>query len=245
MRPGNVYAVAKYIILSSRAWIYAALGFTLMFPILWLLLLKMVGNPIYVEYFIVGTVVNTSFGIPFIGASQDISMFKRETIYSMLFANGADHFDIALGYIIQVVALSTPSIVALLALAVIMMGIRYGVIQITLAVAAAILISLASALLGYALGVGVRNYRVVNQVSQIVPWPLLLLAPVYYPITILPTTLRYVALILPTTYMAFTVEGALNLNLSTLAMGLLGILAYSSASVLITRYAIARGEVNG
>ncbi len=72
-------------------------------------------------------------------------------------------------------------------------------------------------------------------------WP-----PVYYPITILPTTLRYVALILPTTYMAFTVEGALNLNLSTLAMGLLGgILAYSSASVLITRYAIARGEVNG
>ncbi len=174
MRPGNVYAVAKYIILSSRAWIYAALGFTLMFPILWLLLLKMVGNPIYVEYFIVGTVVNTSFGIPFIGASQDISMFKRETIYSMLFANGADHFDIALGYIIQVVALSTPSIVALLALAVIMMGgIRYGgVIQITLAVAAAILISLASALLGYALGVGgVRNYRVVNQVSQIVPWP--------------------------------------------------------------------------
>ena len=245
MRLGNVYAVAKYIILSSRAWIYASLGFTLMFPVLWLLLLKIVGNPTYMEYFIVGTVVNTSFTIPFIGTSQDISTFKRETIYSMLFANGADHSDIALGYIMQVVALSMPSIAVLLALAVAMMGIEYGAIQIALALAVAILISLASALLGYALGIGIRNYRIVNQVSQIVPWPLLLLAPVYYPITILPTILRHIALILPTTYMALTVEGALNLNPAALAVGLVGILAYSSASVLITRYAVVRGEVNG
>ncbi|WP_243675796.1 hypothetical protein [Vulcanisaeta distributa] len=51
----------------------------------------------------------------------------------------------------------------------------------------AIAVSLASALLGYALGIGVRNYRVVNQASQVIPWPpLLLLAPVYYPITVLP-----------------------------------------------------------
>ncbi len=101
------------------------------------------------------------------------------------------------------------------------MGIRYGVTQIALVLAVAIFISLASALLGYALGIGVRNYRAVNQVSQIVPLPLLL-APVYYPITVLPAMLRHIALILPITYMALTVEGDLNLNLATLTKGTTG-----------------------
>lgn len=95
MRLSNVYTVAKYMILSNRAWIYVFLGLTLMFPILWLLLLRIVGNPAYMDYFITGTVVNTSFVIPFIATAQDISSFRRETIYSLMFANGADHWDIA------------------------------------------------------------------------------------------------------------------------------------------------------
>ncbi|WP_243666330.1 ABC transporter permease [Vulcanisaeta sp. JCM 16159] len=216
-----------------------------MFPILWLVLLRIVGNPAYMGYFIIGTVVNTSFVIPFVATAQDISSFKRETIYSLMFANGADHWDIALGYILQLMFLSIPSVVALLVLAIFIVGESYGIIEIVLTIVVAIAISLASALLGYALGIGIRNYRVVNQVSQVVPWPLLLLAPVYYPITVLPPVLRYASLALPTTYMALAIDGSLSLNLNELLVGLAGIFVYSLASILIVRYAIVRGEVNG
>ena len=246
MRLSNVITIAKYILLSSRAWIYTALGFTLMFPVLWLVLLRIVGNPHYVDYFIVGTVVNTSFLIPFIGTAQDMAYFRRgSSIYSLLYSNGADHWDIAIGYIIQGMIYSVPSIIALLLFSMLIMGTYYGALQLAITVAVAMLIALSSALLGYALGVGVRNYRVVNQVSQVIPWPLLLLAPVYYPITVLPTALRYVSLALPTTYMAFAINGALVLDFNELFIGLLGVFVYSLASILIARRAIIRGEVNG
>ncbi|WP_243675795.1 hypothetical protein [Vulcanisaeta distributa] len=57
--------------------------------------------------------------------------------------------------------------------------------------------------------------------------------------------LRYVSLALPTTYMALAINGSLNLNLNELLVGLGGIFVYSLASILIVRYAIVRGEVNG
>ncbi|ABW02383.1 ABC-2 type transporter [Caldivirga maquilingensis IC-167] len=246
VRLSNIYTVTKYIMLSSRHWIYASLAFTLMFPILWLILLRVVGNPQYMGYFIVGTVVNTSFLVPFLGTSQDIAYFRRgSAIYALLFSNGADHWDIALGYITQLIALNLPSVVSLLILSTLIIGTSYGVVQVLATVATAVFISLSSALLGYALAMGIRNYRIVNQAAQVIPWPLLLLAPVYYPITILPPVLRYVSLALPTTYMALAINGSLSLNSMELIKGLLGLLAYSSASILIARYAVIRGEVNG
>ena len=246
MRLSKTYTVAKYIILSSRNWIYVGLGFTLMFPILWLTLLKIVGNPQYMSYFIAGTVVNTSFLIPFLGTSQDLAYFRRgSAIYTILFSNGADHWDIALGYITQLIVLNLPSIVSLLIISILIIGVSYGLVQVLATIATAVFISLSSALLGYALAMGVKNYRIVNQASQVIPWPLLLLAPVYYPITILPPALRYVSLALPTTYMALAINGSLSLNQVELIRGLLGLLVYSSASILIARYAVIRGEVNG
>ncbi len=246
MRLSNVVTITRYVLLSSRHWVYVSLGFTLMFPILWLILLRAVGNPRYMDYFVVGTVVNTSFLIPFLGTSQDMAYFKRESsIYTLLYSNGADHWEIALGYILQLIVLNTPSIVALLFLSVLIMGLSYGIVQIVVTIVTAVLISLSSALLGYALGISVKNYRVVNQIAQIIPWPLLLLAPVYYPITILPPVLRYVSLALPTTYMALAINGSLGLNLGDLSRGLAGMFVYSLASILIARYAIVRGEVNG
>ena len=246
MRLGNIIIIAKYLLLSSRGWIYVSLGFMLMFPVLWLILLRIVGNPQYMNYFIVGTVVNSSFLVPFIGAAQDMAYFRRgSSIYTLLYSNGADHWDIAIGYIIHGMIYSVPSIIALFLSSILIMGMSYGITQLTITVAVASLIALSSALLGYALAMGIKNYRVVQQLSQIIPWPLILLAPVYYPITILPTALRYVSLALPTTYMAFAINGALGLDLNELFIGLLGVFAYSLASILITKHAIVRGEVSG
>ncbi len=246
MKLSNAYTIAKYIMLSSRHWIYVSVGFTLIFPALWLTLLRIIGNPQYMGYFIVGTVVNTSFLIPFIGTSQDIAYFRRSSaIYTLMFSNGAGHWDIALGYITQLIILNLPSIVSLLILSILITNAAYRAVQVLATVAVAVFISLSSALLGYALGMGIKNYRIVNQVAQIIPWPLLLLAPVYYPITVLPPVLRYISLTLPTTYMALAINGSLSLNASELVRGILGLLAYSSASILIARYAVIRGEVNG
>jgi len=246
MRLSRAMVISKYILLSSRSWVYAGVGFTLIFPVLWLTLLRIVGNPQYLQYFMVGTVVNTSFLIPFIGTAQDMAYIRRgSTIYTVLFSNGADHWDIALGYITQTLLLTLPSIASLLLLSMAILGVRYGVAQIMTTLVTALVIALSSSLLGYALGIGVRNYRITNQVSQVIPWPLLLLAPVYYPITILPQAIRLVSLVLPTTYMALAIHGSLVLNPMELIRGLLGLLVYSSASILIARHAVIRGEVNG
>jgi ABC-2 type transport system permease protein len=45
--------------------------------------------------------------------------------------------------------------------------------------------------------------------------------------------------------MALAIHGSLVLNPVELIRGLLGLLVYSSASILIARYAVIRGEVNG
>jgi ABC-2 type transport system permease protein len=246
MKLGNAYTIAKYIMLSSRHWIYASIGLTLVFPALWLTLLRIIGNPQYMNYFIVGTVVNTSFLIPFIGTSQDLAYFRRvSAVYTLMFSNGAGHWDIVLGYIAQLITLNLSSIVSLLILSILMMNASYDIVQVLATIAMAVFISLSSALLGYALAMGIRNYRIVNQASQVIPWPLLLLAPVYYPIAVLPPVLRYISLALPTTYMALAINGSLSLSAAELLRGLVGLLVYSSASILIARYAIIRGEVNG
>jgi len=246
MRLGRAMVISKYLLLSSRSWVYAAVSFTLIYPILWLVLLRVVGNPQYLQYFVVGTVVNTSFLIPFIGAAQDMAHLRRaSTRYTVLYSNGADHWDIALGYVVHMLLFTLPSIASTLLLLMAILGVHYSVVQVVVTLMTALVIVLSSSLLGYALGIGVKNYRITNQVSQVITWPLLLLAPVYYPITILPQALRLVSLALPTTYMALAIHGSLALNPMELFMGLLGLLVYSSASILIARYAIIRGEVSG
>ena len=246
MRLGRAMVISKYLLLSSRSWVYAAVSFTLIYPILWLVLLRVVGNPQYLQYFVVGTVVNTSFLIPFIGAAQEMAHLRRaSTRYTVLFSNGADHWDIALGYVVYMLLFTLPSIASTLLLLMVILGVHYSVVQVVVTLMTALVIVLSSSLLGYALGIGVKNYRITDQVSQVITWPLLLLAPVYYPITILPQALRLVSLALPTTYMALAIHGSLVLNPVELFRGLLGLLVYSSASILIARYAIIRGEVSG
>jgi len=246
MRLSRAMVISKYILLSSRSWVYVGVTASLIYPILWLVLLRVVGNPQYLQYFVVGTVVNTSFLIPFIGAAQDMAHLRRaSTRYTVLYSNGADHWDIALGYVVHMLLFTLPSIASTLLLLMAILGVHYSVVQVVVTLMTALVIVLSSSLLGYALGIGVKNYRITNQVSQVITWPLLLLAPVYYPITILPQALRLVSLALPTTYMALAIHGSLVLNPVELFRGLLGLLVYSSASILIARYAIIRGEVNG
>lgn len=246
MRPGNAVTIFKYMMRSSRGWVYAALGFTLLFPVLWLVLLRVVGNPSYMNYFITGTVVNTSFLTPFIASSQDIAYMRHGSrVYSLLFSNGAGHWDIALGYVMQVMPFILPSVASIMLFSIALMRATYGITQVAVTILVAAVISVSSAILGYALGISIRNFRVVNQLSQVVPWPLMLLAPVYYPISILPPILRLISLALPTTYMALAINGSLSMDTSELVRGLLGLLVYSSASIIIARYAIAKGEVNG
>jgi ABC-2 type transport system permease protein len=118
------------------------------------------------------------------------------------------------------------------------LGVRYGVAQIMTTLATALVIALSSSLLGYALGIGVRNYRITNQVSQVISWPLLLLAPVYYLITILPQALRLVSLALPTTYMALAIHGSLVLNPAELfrAVSVFIIICGCSCSLVIKSF---------
>ena len=246
MRLGRAMVISKYLLLSSRGWVYVGVTASLIYPILWLVLLRVVGNPQYLQYFVVGTVVNTSFLIPFIGTAQDMAHLRRaSTRYTVLYSNGADHWDIALGYVVHMLLFTLPSIVSTLLLLMAILGVHYSVVQVVVTLMTALVIVLTSSLLGYALGIGVKNYRITDQVSQVITWPLLLLAPVYYPITILPQALRLVSLALPTTYMALAIHGSLVLNPVELFRGLLGLLVYSSASILIARYAIIRGEVSG
>jgi len=213
MRLGRAMVISKYLLLSSRSWVYAAVSFTLIYPILWLVLLRVVGNPQYLQYFMVGTVVNTSFLTPFVATAQDMAHLRRaSTRYTVLFSNGADHWDIALGYVVYMLLFTLPSIASTLLLLMVILGVHYSVVQVVVTLMTALVIVLSSSLLGYALGIGVKNYRITDQVSQVIPWPLLLLAPVYYPITILPQALRLVSLALPTTYMALAIHGSLVLN---------------------------------
>ncbi|MGK0550062.1 MAG: ABC transporter permease [Pyrobaculum sp.] len=246
MRWGKVLTITEYMIVMGRRWAYVAIGITLIFPVLWLVLLKVVGNPQYVNYFIVGTVVNASFLVPFIGTTQDMGYFKRaSSIYTMLSSNGADDLDIAIGYLLHTAILNTPVIIALLSASIVIMGASFGVVEILAATGAALLISLISALLGYSLGISIRNYRISNQLSQIVPWPLLLLAPVYYPASVLPEALRYISMAMPTTYMALAVNGVLNLDLHQAATGLAGLSIYAFISIAIAKYAMHRSERYG
>ena len=246
MRLRRAIVITEFMVLMSRRWAYVAVGFTLMFPVLWLALLKVVGNPQFAGYFIVGTVVNASFLVPFIGATQDMAYFKRaSSIYSLLFSNGADDVEIALGYLLHVTILSAPVVAVLLLASIFIMGMPYSVAEIATATGVALLISLASAILGYSLGISIKNYRLSNQLSQIIPWPLLLLAPVYYPASVLPETLRYISMVSPTTYMALAINGALNFKLDELAAGLAGISLYSLSSIALAMWAIRRSKTYG
>jgi len=185
MRLGRAMVISKYLLLSSRGWVYVGVTASLIYPILWLVLLRVVGNPQYLQYFVVGTVVNTSFLIPFIGAAQDMAHLRRaSTRYTVLYSNGADHWDIALGYVVHMLLFTLPSIASTLLLLMAILGVHYSVVQVVVTLMTALVIVLSSSLLGYALGIGVKNYRITNQVSQVITWPLLLLAPVYYPITL-------------------------------------------------------------
>ncbi|ACB40031.1 ABC transporter permease [Pyrobaculum neutrophilum] len=246
MRLGNVLVIAKYMVLATRGWHITLAWFMVPYPLLWLWLLKLVGYPTYVEHFVVGTVLSTAFQMPYVVTAQDVASMKHwSRQYSLLLANGADHLEIALSYLAQSTATTAGASVLLLAASAAVAGVAYGPAQVAAAAGASALISAASCLLGYAQAIGIRNPALSQQMAQIVPLLLILVAPVYYPADLLPEPLRAASHLLPTTYMAYALRGALALNPEEAARGAAGILAYAAASALVTIYAVRREQRHG
>lgn len=238
--------IVKYFMLASRGWAYAGISYSLMFPVLWLFLLGLVGNKDFGVFFLVGSVVSTIFVIPFISSAQEAAYLKYgSTQYSLLFSNGAGHWDIMAGVVATNLIYALPSVPALLYFSSAWLGIRLTPAQFASTSLISIFIGLASAMLGYSMGVGSRNYLAVNQATQVVVWPLLLLAPVYYPESLIPEPLRGLAYLLPTTHMALSIRGVLQLNPAAMWTGFVGLSAYFAAAAAIVIYSIKRGERYG
>lgn len=246
MRLGRALVIAKYMVLASRGWSLVLVWFMVPFPLLWLWILRLVGNSAYVVYFIVGTVISTSFTMSYTVTAQDVAQMKYwSRQYSLLLANGAGHLEIALSYVAQSVAMITGASALLLVLSAALTGASYGPPQILAAAGTSALVSAASTLLGYAHAISIRNVTLSQQMAQVIPWLLLFAAPVYYPAYLMPQPLRLISAVLPTTYMADALRGSLALNAAEIARGAGGLLAYSIASILILIYAIRREERHG
>ncbi|WP_461863783.1 ABC transporter permease [Thermococcus sp.] len=87
-------------------------------------------------------------------------------------------------------------------------------------------------LIAFSVSLYIKNLVHVDAITMILSTALILLPPVYYPLTKLPPILQKIALLVPTTYTAEILRNAL-LNGSGYSIYLIGILIYCSISMIL------------
>jgi ABC-2 type transport system permease protein len=226
-------------LLELRTWGPIVAIFTTLFPIAMILGFGLIGGGVARDgyiYIVSGAAVISLVTIGVMATAQDLGEMQRDGVFQY-YASLPISKAALLGAIVTVRVLTAlPG----LALTLVVGALRYdtpaSVNAATLALLPLTVLSLAG--IGAALGILIRDFRVVAAVSQLTFIVVMFASPVLIPHDSLPGVLQWLSWALPPTYAADGLRRALSANLDARLLADLGILAACAAVSLV---AVARG----
>ena len=123
--------------------------------------------------------------------------FRFQDIYV---ASPVSPVSYAMGLSLSTFIVSIPAVLA--AFLLLLGALPVSVVNLIFAVASTVVLWIAMVLLGFVIGTSIRSVRRANSLPQILGFVLGFLPPVYYPIDVLPPSMRIPALLIPTTHAA-------------------------------------------
>ncbi|BCU66732.1 hypothetical protein HS7_01690 [Sulfolobales archaeon HS-7] len=201
--------IRKFLILleltfrQSKGSIISGLFYLIMFPIGFLVAF---GSAFKDVYIISGTVTMYIFVTAFLITSQTVSFLKYSGQLTLLYTAKIRKWVITLSSVLYELIFNFPVIILLVLLAepIVHTVPNWPLLALTYVIGGGY-----AFVFGLALGTGV-SVRTVNQLSQVFTWIFSFFAPTFFPISLLPPFLRYLALLEPTTMISQELDAVLS-----------------------------------
>jgi ABC-2 type transporter. len=202
----EILALALMFIKEAKAWVLVNIFFLIMFPIAMIFSFRYIiaGDMLY--YLISGTITFQIAITGFVAVPQTIGMDRDRGRLSLMIASGVPAWAYAMTSTLvnNIMAIASGFLIIGIAMLISSLGIR--LISIALLLVALIVGTFQGSMIGLALAAKIRNWRLLNQVSQLLGFGLTFFAPVYFPLSVVPKYLLPLAMLEPTTYIAQAVR---------------------------------------
>lgn len=222
----------------ARTWIAVNLFFMIVFPVAIVASLGYIVSRQDVYYLVSGTVVFQVALSSMMSVPNVIGMDREGGRVSLMIASGVP---------LWAYALTTAMVNNLLAmgsgLLVVGIAVSLKYIQVSAANVAYLLLSLLvstfeGSMVGLLMAARVRNWRLLQQVTQIVSFSLTFFAPVYFPLSLVPRYLVPLAMLEPTTYAAQAIRLSLAGSPASLAWDLAALVYGAAAGAAASRWGL-------
>lgn len=185
-----------------------SLVFTAISPFSLLFVLFVVSNGQYTHYAVAGSLVMALVGYG-LALGQDISFYKTEyKIQDIFVASPISPLTYMMGLALSELLFGLPALTVLAALVV-----YFGapLTAIPLLIATILLLWSSMSAMGFFISSHMLHMRNATQVISFVNVVLAVLPPIFYPVTNLPDSLRYVSYLVPTTHASMTLQHIMGL----------------------------------
>lgn len=180
-----------------------------------------------------GSIILSLITSGIIGLGQDFATDRLTGRISLFVTAPVSPLSYAIGVAAGNGLISLVGVAVLLAMGQAFLGVQIGSAFLCL-IPVLLLSWLLSLSMGFLIGSYTKNVHVVGALTNMVMLILVFFAPVYYPIEILPLPLRYVAYVMPTTYVARAMRAALAGDTSTVAFNMAILFAFTVMFTLIS-----------
>ncbi|WP_415283752.1 ABC transporter permease [Candidatus Nitrososphaera sp. FF02] len=212
-----------------------SLVFTAISPFSLLFVLFVVSNGQYVHYAVAGSLVMALVGYG-LALGQDISFYKTEyKIQDVFVASPVSPLTYMMGLALSELLFGLPALTVLAAL-VLYFGAPFAAIP--LLIATVVLLWSSMSAMGFFLSSHMLHMRNATQVISFVNVVLAVLPPIFYPVTNLPDSLRYLAYAVPTTHASMMFQEMMGLPTPadwSLALGFAVQIAYLVGFVTLAK----------
>ena len=210
-------SLVEMFVKESLTWIAVGLFFLVLFPISIIFAFGHIVARGYIDYLISGTITYQVALAGMLMVPNSLGMDREGGRISLILASGVPPwaYAIASSFVNNLFAIASSLLIA-------GVGSALGFLKVTplslgLLVLSLIVSTFQGSMIGLALASYVRNWRLLQQVTQIAAFGLTFFAPVYFPLSIVPGYLRPLALAEPTTYVAQAVRLSLAGSAASLA----------------------------
>lgn len=202
----EILALAFMFIKEAKAWILVNIFFLIIFPIAMIFSFRYIiaGDMLY--YLISGTITFQIAITGFVAVPQTIGMDRERGRLSLMIASGVPAWAYAMTSTLVNNIMAIASGFLIIGIAALISSLGISPISIVLLLASLMAGTFQGSMIGLALAAKIRNWRLLNQLTQLLGFGLTFFAPVYFPLGAVPKYLLPLAMLEPTTYIAQAVR---------------------------------------
>ncbi|MGC9113179.1 ABC transporter permease [Acidilobus sp.] len=223
----------------AKTWIAVNLFFMIVFPVAIIASFGYIVSRQDAYYLVSGTIVFQVALSGMLSVPNNIGMDRYGGRISIMIASGVPLWAYAMTSALVNNIFAVLSGLLIVGVAVLLRYVAVSAVGLAYLTVALLLSTFEGSMVGLLIAARIRNWRLLQQVTQIVSFMLTFFAPVYFPLSLLPRYLLPLAMLEPTTYAAQAIRLSLLGSPASLLWGLAALVYGAIAGAIAGRWGLA------